>query len=180
MRLAVTRPQADGERTATALRARGHQVQVAPLMRVEPVAADLRGGWAAVIMTSANAPGAIAALLFGMTAMGVQSALVRLLMRGVASTNVMTTNTTLLAISVAEILLGWIEYRKAGSAATLNPDYAQAHNEFAALFPLGVGFFGGTAIGAIAFINVGLSCILAAVIPVGGLVLWYARRSDLS
>jgi uroporphyrinogen-III synthase len=61
MRLAVTRPQADGERTATALRARGHQVQVAPLMRVEPVAADLRGGWAAVIMTSANAPGAIAA-----------------------------------------------------------------------------------------------------------------------
>jgi len=61
MRLAVTRPQADGERTATALRARGHQVLVAPLMRVEPVEADLRGGWAAVIMTSANAPGAIAA-----------------------------------------------------------------------------------------------------------------------
>jgi uroporphyrinogen-III synthase len=61
MRLAVTRPQADGERTATALRARGHQVLVAPLMRVEPVAADLRGSWAAVIMTSANAPGAIAA-----------------------------------------------------------------------------------------------------------------------
>ena len=59
MRLAVTRPQADGERTATALRARGHQVLVAPLLRVEPVAADLAGGWAAVIITSANAPGAI-------------------------------------------------------------------------------------------------------------------------
>ena len=61
MRLAVTRPQADSERTATALRARGHQVLVAPLMRVEPVAADLRGSWAAVIMTSANSPAAIAA-----------------------------------------------------------------------------------------------------------------------
>jgi uroporphyrinogen-III synthase len=60
MRIAVTRPQADGERTAAALRARGHRVLVAPLMKVEPVAADLAGGWAAVIVTSANAPGAIA------------------------------------------------------------------------------------------------------------------------
>ena len=60
MMIAVTRPQADGDRTATALRARGHQVLVAPLMRVEPVAADLAGSWAAVIITSANAPGAIA------------------------------------------------------------------------------------------------------------------------
>jgi uroporphyrinogen-III synthase len=61
MRLAVTRPQADSERTATALRARGHQVLVAPLMRVEAVAVDLRGTWAAVIMTSANASAAMAA-----------------------------------------------------------------------------------------------------------------------
>ena len=61
MRLAVTRPQADGERTATALRARGHQVLVAPLMRVEPVMADCAGGWGAIIVTSANAPGALAA-----------------------------------------------------------------------------------------------------------------------
>jgi uroporphyrinogen-III synthase len=60
MRLAVTRPQADSERTAAALRERGHDVLVAPLMRVEPVAADIRASWAAVIVTSANAPGAIA------------------------------------------------------------------------------------------------------------------------
>ena len=61
MRLVVTRPQADSERTAAALRARGHFVLIAPLMRVEPVAADLSGGWGGVIITSANAPGAIAA-----------------------------------------------------------------------------------------------------------------------
>ena len=61
MRLAVTRPQADGERSATALRARGHHVLVAPLLRVGPVAADLAGGWAAVIITSANALAALAA-----------------------------------------------------------------------------------------------------------------------
>jgi uroporphyrinogen-III synthase len=60
MRLVVTRPQADSERTAAALRARGHEVLVAPLMRVEPVAADLSGTWGAVIITSANVPGAIA------------------------------------------------------------------------------------------------------------------------
>ena len=60
MRLVVTRPQADSERTAAALRARGHDVLVAPLMRVEPVAADISGGWGGVIITSANAPGAIA------------------------------------------------------------------------------------------------------------------------
>ena len=38
----------------------GMKLLVAPLMRVEPVAADLGRGWAAVIITSANAPGAIA------------------------------------------------------------------------------------------------------------------------
>lgn len=61
MRLAITRPQADGERTAATLRARGHQVLVAPLMKVEPVICDLGRGWAAVVFTSANAAGAIAA-----------------------------------------------------------------------------------------------------------------------
>jgi uroporphyrinogen-III synthase len=59
MRLAVTRPLSDGERTAAALRARGHQALVAPLMRVEPVTADLAGDWSAVIITSANASRAI-------------------------------------------------------------------------------------------------------------------------
>jgi uroporphyrinogen-III synthase len=60
MRVIVTRPQPDGARTATALRTRGHEVLEAPLMRVEPLKADLSGGWGAVIVTSANAPTAIA------------------------------------------------------------------------------------------------------------------------
>src|SRR5512143_4360496 len=60
MRLVVTRPQDDSERTAATLRARGHDVLVAPLLRVAPVAADISGGWGGVIITSANAPGAIA------------------------------------------------------------------------------------------------------------------------
>ena len=61
MRIVVTRPQADSERTAAALHARGHSVLVAPLMQIEPVAADLGGNFSAVVVTSANAPAAIAA-----------------------------------------------------------------------------------------------------------------------
>jgi len=59
MRVVVTRPQGDAERTAGVLRARGHDVLVAPLMKVEAMATDLAGHWAAVVVTSANAPAAI-------------------------------------------------------------------------------------------------------------------------
>jgi uncharacterized membrane protein YoaK (UPF0700 family) len=137
----------------------------------------LVSSWAGAPFQGPDTPGAITALLFGMAAMGVQSALVRLLMRDVVSTNVMTTNTTLLAINAAEILLGWIERRKAGSMGSLKQNYARAHDEFATLLPIGLGFFVGTALGAVAYINVGLPCILLAVLPVGSLALWYMRRS---
>ena len=124
-----------------------------------------------------DAPGAVVALLFGMAAMGAQSALVRLLMRGVASTNVMTTNTTLLAINAAEILLGWIERIKSGPSGTSNADYVQARCDVAALLPLWLGFLAGTALGAVAYVIVGLPCISLAILPVGSLALWYARPS---
>ena len=60
MRVVVTRPQADGERTAATLEARGHEVLHAPLMIVEPIPAELSGNWSAIIVTSGNAPAAIA------------------------------------------------------------------------------------------------------------------------
>jgi uroporphyrinogen-III synthase len=60
MRVVVTRPEPAGKRTATALRALGHEVLVAPLMTVQGVPADLSGHWGSVVVTSANAPGAIA------------------------------------------------------------------------------------------------------------------------
>jgi hypothetical protein len=81
---------------------------------------------------------------------------VRLLMRGMPSTNVMTTNTTMLAINSAEILLGCIEHRKGGPIGDLNSDYTHAHREFASLLPMGLGFLAGTALGAVAYIAVGL------------------------
>ena len=62
MRLLVTRPEPDAERTAAALRARGHIVLVAPLLRIEPVEhAEIGPGpFMALLVTSANAAPAIA------------------------------------------------------------------------------------------------------------------------
>ncbi len=60
MHVLVTRPEPAAERTAAALIARGHDVWKLPLMQIAPVAADLSGGWGGVIITSANAPAAIA------------------------------------------------------------------------------------------------------------------------
>jgi uroporphyrinogen-III synthase len=59
----VTRPEADAERTAAALRAQGHDVITAPLLHIEPIAdaAIGAGPWAAILITSANAAHAIAA-----------------------------------------------------------------------------------------------------------------------
>jgi uroporphyrinogen-III synthase len=57
VRLLVTRPQPDAERTAAALRAAGHQVECAALLRIESVpAAELGPGpWSALVLTSGNA-----------------------------------------------------------------------------------------------------------------------------
>jgi uroporphyrinogen-III synthase len=62
VRLLVTRPEPDGERTGAALRGRGHDVLLAPLLRVEAIACDLgEAAYGAVVMTSANAARAVAA-----------------------------------------------------------------------------------------------------------------------
>jgi uroporphyrinogen-III synthase len=62
VRLLLTRPEADAERTATALRGLGHSVFVAPLLRIETFAdAEIgQGPWSGIVVTSANAARAIA------------------------------------------------------------------------------------------------------------------------
>jgi uroporphyrinogen-III synthase len=63
VRLLLTRPEPDAQRTAAALRAQGHDVITTPLLRIEP-AADAQigaGPWAAILITSANAAHAVAA-----------------------------------------------------------------------------------------------------------------------
>ena len=57
MAVLVTRPHPDDETTAAALRARGFEVLLAPMLRFEPVAFhdDVDAHYGAVIVTSANA-----------------------------------------------------------------------------------------------------------------------------
>jgi uroporphyrinogen-III synthase len=63
VRLLLTRPEPDAQRTAAALRQRGHTVIVAPLMRIESLSdAEIGvGPWSALLITSANAAHATAA-----------------------------------------------------------------------------------------------------------------------
>src|ERR1051326_660887 len=62
MRLLVTRPEPDNARTAVTLRAKGHEVVLAPLLHIEAVSdADLGAPpWTAILLTSANGARAIA------------------------------------------------------------------------------------------------------------------------
>ncbi len=62
MRLLLTRPLLEAERTATALRAMGHEPVIAPVLTIETIAdAPIGAGpYAAVLMTSGNAARAIA------------------------------------------------------------------------------------------------------------------------
>jgi uroporphyrinogen-III synthase len=62
MRLLLTRPRPEAERTAAALRAMGHEAVIAPLLTIEtvPNVAIGSGPYAAVLMTSGNAARAIA------------------------------------------------------------------------------------------------------------------------
>jgi uroporphyrinogen-III synthase len=57
----VTRPEPDGARTAALLRARGHEVMLAPLLRIVHLDFELPDkAWSAVVMTSANAARGVA------------------------------------------------------------------------------------------------------------------------
>jgi uroporphyrinogen-III synthase len=62
VRLLLTRPETDAERTAAVLRGLGHSVFVVPLLRIELVAdaAIGEGPWSGIVVSSANAARAVA------------------------------------------------------------------------------------------------------------------------
>jgi uncharacterized membrane protein YoaK (UPF0700 family) len=117
-------------------------------------------------------PVAFAAALFALAAMGVQSALVRLLMRGVPSTNVMTTNTTQIAIDAAQAGLTWALRR--GGDPELVRQHEAACRRLAASVPLPVAFFAGTTIGALAYAAGGPWVLALPTAAAGALTLWAA------
>jgi uncharacterized membrane protein YoaK (UPF0700 family) len=124
---------------------------------------------------------AFAAALFGLAAMGVQSALVRLLLRGAASTNVMTTNTTQIAIDVTQAALTAAVTWRLRRAGDLDPDPETARQHAAACrrladgVPLPLAFFAGTALGALGYETAGPWVLALPTAVAGALAVWAVR-----
>ncbi len=119
--------------------------------------------------------GAILAGALGAMAMGAQSALVRLLMRGIPQTNVMTGNITQLGIETTELLLAWRRRRR-------YPDDLNEREFFAVrarllvVLSIATGFLLGAAAGAVGYAKAGLAGVPLAVLIVGALAVWALVR----
>jgi uncharacterized membrane protein YoaK (UPF0700 family) len=133
-------------------------------------------------LAEANAVSVAAASLLGLFAMGTQSAGVRLLMKDVVSTNVMTTNTTQLAIDAAELVLAWQARRRAPADAALAAAYEKARVRFRALLPIIFGFLAGTVVGMLAYLAIGVWGLLLPLAIMYGIFAWTsasALRAEL-
>jgi uncharacterized membrane protein YoaK (UPF0700 family) len=117
-----------------------------------------------------------AASLLGLFAMGTQSATVRLLMKDVASTNVMTTNTTQIGIDATELLLAWQARRRAPADAAVAAAYDAARARFGALFAIMLGFLVGTAIGTLAYVATGAWGLLVPLAIMCAVFAWASAR----
>jgi uncharacterized membrane protein YoaK (UPF0700 family) len=104
--------------------------------------------------------GIVAGLLAAM-AMGTQSVLVRLLMRGIPQTNVMTGNMTQLAIEITELITAW--RRKARDPTDRHTgEFAAVRKRLWIVLSVAIGFVVGAATGAIAYATTRLIGVLLA------------------
>jgi uncharacterized membrane protein YoaK (UPF0700 family) len=118
-----------------------------------------------------NALGVLAGLSTA-AAMGVQSALVRLVMRDVPQTNVMTGNSTQFAIDAADLLLG-----RLGIVSTSADMRRGQRHRIRVVGSMLLAFMLGAATGALAYRLFGLVCMAAAIAIVLGLIVWLMARN---
>ncbi|MGA2893175.1 MAG: YoaK family protein [Xanthobacteraceae bacterium] len=118
----------------------------------------------------------ILAGLFAATAMGSQSVLVRLLMKGIPQTNVMTGNMTQLGIAVTDLILAWRRLRHSRHTRADLREFAAVRRQLLTVLFIALGFLVGAASGALAFAVTGLPGALLAVAIVGALALWALVR----
>ena len=133
-------------------------------------------------LSDAGSVSVVVASLLGLFAMGTQSAAVRLLMKDVASTNVMTTNTTQLAIDAAELVLAWKARRRTPADAALAAAYEKARVRIRALLPIMLGFLAGTVAGMLAYLAIGVWGLLLPLAIMYGIFAWTsasALRAEL-
>jgi uncharacterized membrane protein YoaK (UPF0700 family) len=118
----------------------------------------------------------IVAGLFAASAMGAQSVLVRLLMKGIPQTNVMTGNMTQLGIATTEIILARRRFRRSRHGAAALREYHAVRDQLLVVLSVAIGFLAGAAAGALAFVVVGVPGALFAVAIVVALALWALIR----
>ncbi len=126
-----------------------------------------------------GAPLEIVAGVLGVSAMGVQSATVQLVMRGTPSTNVMTTNTTQLSILTAQTLLYWHARRSAPDdprAARL----ASTPDRLLNVLCVALGFLLGTVAGALAYGAADMWCLLVPIALIFSLLIWSLQSARFS
>jgi uncharacterized membrane protein YoaK (UPF0700 family) len=121
--------------------------------------------------TSGKPPATLAAI-FGLLAMGVQSAAVRLTLRGVPSTNVMTTNTTQLAIDVTQWLIASRRASEPMGNATARALRDAAATKIAVLAPIMGAFLFGCAAGGVGFVVLGFWCLLPPLLSLLAVIGW--------
>ena len=122
----------------------------------------------------------IVAGVFAAMAMGAQSVLVRLLMRGIPQTNVMTGNMTQLGISTTELILAWRRLRRGRSEAAAVREFAEVRERLLIVLSIALGFLTGAATGAVTFAATNVRGAPAAVAIVGALALWALYRQRQS
>ena len=109
-------------------------------------------------------------------AMGAQSVMVRLLMKDVPQTNVMTGNMTQLGIAATELIMARRRFDHSRQGGIAVREFAHARDQLVTVSAIAVGFLVGAAAGALAFATTGLHGAIAAVAIVGALALWALAR----
>ena len=126
-----------------------------------------------------NLPAVLSTSLCGLSAMGVQSALVRLLVQGSPSTNVMTTNTTQFAIDTTELVLAWSSKRSAPSDTRPEAEHTEMLRRWTKHWSVMLGFFLGTLAGAGAYVRLDLWCVLLPIAIIGTLLVWATAANKI-
>ena len=125
---------------------------------------------------SASVPPAVVAAVLGLLAMGVQSAAVRLNLPGVPSTNVMTTNTTQLAIDLAQWLMASLQASGSMPDATARAVRAEAAAKIITLAPIMGAFLIGSIAGSVGFAALGFWCLLPVILIMLAVIGWLLWR----
>ena len=118
----------------------------------------------------------IVAGLVAASAMGAQSVLVRLLMKGIPQTNVMTGNMTQLGIAVTELVMAWRKLARSRHGPAEMREFENVRKQLITVFSIAIGFLAGAAAGAIAFAALGLRGTILAVAIVAALAVWTLLR----